>query len=143
MEATRCYPLLEHAAERLHAASGRAIGEIQLEAAVDGDPSPPDLQINAETLQAQAAVARQAGFAQLADNLERAAELTGVPNEELLQMYTLLRPGRATLEELEQLATRLDTTYHAPRNAAWVREAAAVYQRRNLFKREPSAGQRP
>ena len=28
------YPLLEHAAETLHAASGRAIAEIKLEAAV-------------------------------------------------------------------------------------------------------------
>jgi propanediol dehydratase small subunit len=132
------YPLLEQAADRLHAASGRAIDAITLEAAVAGDLSPADLQVNAETLRAQAEVARSAGFPQLAENLERAAELTAVPNEELLQMYALLRPGRATSAELQQLAERLATIYAAPRTAAWVCEAATVYRQRNLLKRESS-----
>jgi propanediol dehydratase small subunit len=135
LRATPLYPLLEHAAENLHAASGRNISEITLEAAVAGELTPADLQINAETLRAQAEVARNAGFIQLAENLDRAAELTVVPNEELLQMYALLRPGRATFAELEQLADRLANTYAAPQNAAWVREAAAAYRQRNLLKR--------
>lgn len=129
------YPLMEHAGDQLHAASGRPVGEITLAAAAAGELSPTDLQVTAETLQAQAAVAQQAGFTQLAANLLRAAELTAVPNEELLRMYTVLRPGRSTLAELEQLATTLATTYAAPRNAAWVREAATVYQQRGLLRR--------
>jgi propanediol dehydratase small subunit len=131
----KSYPLLEHAADTLHAASGRNIQEITLEAAVAGDLSPADLQVDADTLRAQAAVARNAGFLQLAENLERAAELTVVPNEELLRMYTVLRPGRSTYEELQQLAETLASTYNAPLNAAWVREAATVYRQRNLLRR--------
>lgn len=129
------YPILEHAADTLHAASGRNIDEITLDAAVMGELSPGDLQINAETLRAQAAVARNAGFRQLAENLERAAELAAVPNEELLRMYTVLRPGRSTYDELQELAGTLANTYAAPLNAAWVREAATVYRQRGLLRR--------
>lgn len=135
MKSTVAYPLIEHTADKLHAASGRSINEITLDAAVAGELSPADLQVNAETLRAQATVAREAGFVQLAENLERAAELTAVPNDELLHIYALLRPGRATYNELQQLAERFALTYAAPRNAAWVREAAEVYLRRGLLKR--------
>jgi propanediol dehydratase small subunit len=129
------YPLMDHAADQLHAASGRPLQELTLEQVMAGALSPEDLQIHAQTLQAQAAVAREAGFVQLAENLERAAELTAVPNEELLRMYTLLRPGRATYEELVTLAQTLAETYNAPRTAAWVQEAAEVYRQRRLTKR--------
>jgi propanediol dehydratase small subunit len=134
LKTTTPYPLIEHA-NNLHAASGRSINEITLDAAVAGELSPADLQVNAETLQAQATVAREAGFVQLAENLERAAELTRVPNDELLSIYALLRPGRATYDELQALAERFAGTYAAPRNAAWVLEAAEVYRRRNLLRR--------
>ena len=49
------------------------------------------------------------GFRQLAANLRRAAELTAVPNAELLRMYEMLRPGRSTYAELQELAARLET----------------------------------
>jgi len=126
---------MDHAADRLQAASGRRMDALTIDAVLAGELSPADLQIHAETLRAQAAVAQQAGFAPLAENLLRAAELTAVPNEALLHMYTVLRPGRSTYAELQQLAETLDTQYAAPRNAAWVREAAEVYQQRGLLKR--------
>jgi propanediol dehydratase small subunit len=129
------YPLMDHAAEQLHAASGRPLHDLTLEQVMAGELSPEDLQVHAQTLQAQATVAREAGFVQLAENLERAAELTAVPNEELLRMYTLLRPGRATYDELVTLAQTLANTYAAPRTAAWVQEAAEVYRMRGLAKR--------
>ena len=131
------YPLSEHAGDTLIAASGRALGDITLDAAVTGELSPADLQIHAETLRAQAAVAGRAGYTQLAENLTRAAELTAVPNEELLAMYAMLRPGRSSYDELRQLAETLAATYQAPHNAEWVREAAKVYQRRGLLRRNP------
>ena len=134
---TAQYPLKEHAVKALCAASGRSLNNVTLEDVMAGELSPADLQIHAETLRIQAAIAREAGFVQLADNLERAAELTVVPNDELLTMYALLRPCRATYEELQQLAEKLATTYNASRNAAWVREAAEVYQQRNLLRRTP------
>ncbi len=129
------YPLLDHAADQLQAASGRKLDDVTLAAAVAGELTAADLQVNAATLRAQATVAEQSGFPQLAENLLRAAELTAVPNEELLRMYTVLRPGRSTYEELLTLAQTLAETYGAPLNAAWVREAAEVYQRRGLAKR--------
>jgi propanediol dehydratase small subunit len=131
------YPLGENAQDWLLAASGRKINDITLEAVASGELSSADLQIKAETLHAQAEIARQAGFTQLAENLERAAELTGVPNDELLRMYETLRPGRATHAEMVALAALLEQRYHAPQNATLVREAATVYLARGLVKREP------
>lgn len=128
------YPLMENA-EELRAASGRSADAIGL--ATLAELSPADLQISAETLRAQAAVAQDAGFAQLAENLTRAAELTAVPNEELLRMYEIMRPGRSTYAQLQEMATKLEGAYGAPTTASMVREAAEVYRQRNLLKRQP------
>ena len=125
------YPLMDDAGA-LKAASGRgadAIGLAQL-----ADLSPDDLRISGATLRSQAQVAAQSGFTQLAENLTRAAELTLVPNEELLMMYETMRPGRATLAEMLTLADRLEQAYGATQNAALVREAATVYEQRKLLK---------
>jgi propanediol dehydratase small subunit len=129
------YPLGENAAESLRAASGRRLADITAEAARAGELSMTDFQISADTLRAQAEVALQAGYPQQASNLLRAAELTAVPNAEVLRMYNTLRPGRATHEELAALADSLETRYHAPECARLVREAAAVYQTRNLLQK--------
>jgi propanediol dehydratase small subunit len=130
------YPLIEHAAETLRAASGRPLAEITLAEATAGQLAAADLRISAETLRAQAEIARQAGYGQLAANLARAAELTAVPNEALLDMYDTLRPGRATLAELISLAESLEQQHNAPENGRLVREAAAVYQARGLLRRD-------
>ena len=125
------YPLMDDAGA-LKAASGRgadAIGLAQL-----ADLSPDDLRISGATLRSQAQVAAQSGFTQLAENLTRAAELTLVPNEELLMMYETMRPGRATLAEMLTLADRLEQAYGATQNAALVRDAATVYEQRKLLK---------
>jgi propanediol dehydratase small subunit len=90
--------------------------------------------ITPEQLRVQAQTAQSAGFAQLADNLRRAAELTRVPNEALLRMYEVLRPGRSTRVELQAVADELVTVYDAPLTAALVREAIDAYQLRGLFK---------
>jgi propanediol dehydratase small subunit len=129
------YPLMDHAADTLRAASGRPLEEITIEAAGEGALEIGDLQIDAETLRAQAQIAREAGFRQLAANLTRAAELTAVPNAELLRMYELLRPGRASFGELAALADVLEAEYGAAENARLVREAASVYQARGLLRR--------
>jgi propanediol dehydratase small subunit len=93
-------------------------------------------QISPDQLRHQAEVAREAGFTQLGENLRRAAELTAVPNEALLRMYELLRPGRSTYSELIALAQTLAQEYNAAETAAFVREAAEEYQRRRLFRKE-------
>ena len=93
-------------------------------------------QISPDTLRHQADVAHEAGFTQLAENFRRAAELTSVPNDDLLKMYELLRPGRSTHSELLAMAESLERDYRAVETATFVREAAAVYLQRNLFRRE-------
>jgi propanediol dehydratase small subunit len=128
------YPLMDQAAN-LRAASGRPLAEIDLEAAAAGLLAADDIQVSAQTLRAQADIARQAGYRELAENLVRAAELAAVPNEELLRMYELLRPGRSTYPELVALAGRLAQEFGAAATAAFVREAAEVYRTRQLFRR--------
>jgi propanediol dehydratase small subunit len=127
------YPLIQSASETLQAASGRPLSEVTLDALED--LSIADVQISPATLRAQAKIAGQAGFRQLAVNLTRAAELTAVPNAELLRMYEMLRPQRASHAELLALANELEQRYEAVENARMVREAAEVYQARGLLKR--------
>ncbi len=129
------YPLMEHASDRLRAMSGRRLADVTLDAAAAGELEIADIQIDAETLRAQAAIASQAGYSQLAANLTRAAELTSVPNADILRMYELLRPGRASYDELIELATRLAQLHQAPESAALVREAAEAYRARGLLRR--------
>ena len=129
------YPLMGSAAENLTTGSGRTLDSINLEAAAAGEVDAADLQISASTLRAQAEVAEQGGYRELAQNLRRAAELTAVPNAELLRMYETMRPGRSTYAELAEMAERLERDYNAPINAAFVREAAEVYRSRNLVRR--------
>ena len=128
------YPLMENAEDQLHAHSGRPLTEITTEALAKGDLTAADLSIHADTLRLQAEIARKAGYDQLAANLLRAAELTTVPNEEVLQIYNLLRPNRASYGQLMQLALRLEQTYQAAENARFVRKAAEVYKERRLLR---------
>jgi propanediol dehydratase small subunit len=114
------------------------LDEVTVAATVAGEITLDDLQIDKAALQAQAEIARQAGYAQLAQNLARAAELTVVPRAEIIDMYQQLRPGRSSHAELIALATRLEDVYVAPICGAFVREAAQVYLERNMLRRPPA-----
>jgi propanediol dehydratase small subunit len=113
--------------------SGLGLDEITLDALRDGRIAAEDLRATAETLRHQAAVARAAGREPLARNLERAAELSAVPHETILAIYTALRPHRSTVGELEAWAERLEDELDAPLSAAFVREAAEAYAARGLL----------
>jgi propanediol dehydratase small subunit len=125
------YPLGSRRPDLVETPSGLALDDVTLEAARAGSLIASDVRATPATLRRQADVARAAGRAQLADNLERAAELTHVPDDELLEIYTALRPGRSTAGELEEWARRLDR-WDAPLTAAFVREAAVAYVARGL-----------
>lgn len=132
------YPLYNNHATTLVAASGRAVSDVTVDAATLGDLSLDDIQITQQSLRAQAEIARQAGYGQLAQNLERAAELTVVPRDEIITMYHTLRPGRSDLPTLIALADRLEHQYGATMCADFVREAAEIYQARGML-RHPDA----
>jgi propanediol dehydratase small subunit len=107
------------------------VAELTLEAVRRGEVSLPDLRIHPAALERQAQVAQAHGNPQLAENLRRAAELTGLGDDEVLSIYDALRPGRATAAELAALAASL-AGRGLPRCAALVAEAAEVYARRGL-----------
>jgi propanediol dehydratase small subunit len=118
------YPLSEKSAELLRTPSGKRFDEITLDAVMAGGVGMEDFRVTAEALELQAQVAEAADRPQLAENLRRAAELVGVPEDTILEIYRALRPGRADKVELLALADRLVATYDANRCAALVREAA-------------------
>lgn len=125
------YPLGTRRPDLVTTPSGLTLEEVTLEAVRAGSLASGDARATAATLARQAEVARAAGRVQLADGIERAAELTNVPDDELLAIYTALRPGRSSAAELEAWASRLDEL-GAAHNAAFVREAAAAYRARGL-----------
>ena len=127
------YPLGSRRPELVATPSGMPLDEVTLDAARTGMLVAADVRATPETLRHQAAVARAAGRNPLADNLERAAELASVPDGELLEIYTALRPGRSSIAELDTWAMRLEA-HGAEQTAAFVREAAAAYIERGLLR---------
>jgi propanediol dehydratase small subunit len=125
------YPLGTRRPDLVRTPSGIGLDRVTLPAARAGELAAADVRATGETLAQQAEVARKAGRLHLADGLERASELASVPDDELLEIYTALRPGRSTPDELEAWAERLDEL-GATRTASFVREAAAVYVGRGL-----------
>jgi len=115
----------------VRALSGKAVGDLTVEAVRAGEVGLADLRIHPETLERQAVVAEQHGNPQLADNLRRAAELTRLPDDEVLAIYDALRPGRSTPARLTELGASLEAR-GLPRCAALLAEAAEVYARRGL-----------
>jgi propanediol dehydratase small subunit len=127
------YPLGTQRPDLIRTPGGLGLDELTLDALRSGRLDAAEMRATAETLELQAQVALASGRAQLADNLERAAELTGVPDEVILEVYTALRPHRSTADELEKWADRLEGEFEATLTAAFVREARAVYAQRNLL----------
>ncbi len=115
----------------VRALSGKPVESLTVDAVRAGEVGVADLRIHPDTLERQAAVAEQHGNPQLAENLRRAAELTRLPDDEVLAVYEALRPGRSTPAQLTGLAAAL-AARGLPRCAALLTEAADVYARRGL-----------
>jgi propanediol dehydratase small subunit len=129
----RDYPLGTRRPDLVTTPAGTPLDRVTLEAAQNGTVAHDELRVTADTLNRQADVARAGGRPQLAESLERAAELTALPEDELLEVYTALRPRRSTAGELAEWARRLEER-GAPKTAGFVREAAAVYVERGLLR---------
>ncbi len=108
-----------------------------LAAVLAGEVSMADLAIRRTTLQHQAEVAANNGYAQLARNFRRAAELTSIPNPVLLETYEKLRPYRATYHQLLAAAQEIAARYDAPETGAYIREAAEALSAKGLLKQDP------
>ena len=111
--------------------SGKMVESLTVDAIRAGTIGVSDLRIHPETLERQAVVAEEHSNPQLAENLRRAAELTQLPDDEVLAIYEALRPGRSSAPQLTALADSL-AGRGLPRCAALVAEAAEIYARRGL-----------
>ena len=126
------YPLADGGRDAVRTASGHRVSEITLEAVLGGEIGSDDVRVSPETLRLQATFAEDGGNQQLADNLRRGAELAAFGDDELLEFYEKLRPGRSTAAELDELAVTLSGR-GAERCAALVREARTAYLRRGFI----------
>ena len=126
------YPLGEHARDQVITRTGRPLAELTMENIRAGRVGAEDFTIHPDTLRAQAQIAEDAGFTQLAANLRRAAELALVPNEKVLAVYEALRPYRLKYDQLRALADELERDYGAAENARLIREAAEAHRARGL-----------
>jgi propanediol dehydratase small subunit len=133
---TEDFPLAEKKPDMVRGSRGKPLKDITLENALSGEIGLEDLRITKDALLMQAEIARDANRATLAQNFERASELVSVPQDVIMRIYELLRPGRAgSKDELLAAAEELANSYGAKRMAAFVIEAADVYQTRGLFKK--------
>jgi propanediol dehydratase small subunit len=130
------YPLAENRPDVVETKAGKKLDDITLEGVLSDRVSLEDLRITDRALRQQAEIASAAGRPTLAANFERGAELVDVPQDVIMQVYELLRPGRAgSKDELVAAATELRETYGAEGVAAFIEEAADVYERRSLYKK--------
>ncbi|WP_108881557.1 diol dehydratase small subunit [Anderseniella sp. Alg231-50] len=130
------YPLAETHPEEVAGARGLKLGQITMDAVLSGQVTMEDLRITPQSLRAQATIAGAAGRTMLASNFERAAEMTRLSNAQILEVYELLRPGRAgSKDPLLRKAEELRSEFDAPLLASMLEEAAEVYERRGLFSK--------
>lgn len=130
------YPLAEKRPDAVRGRGDQGLDAITFDAVLEGRVTLDDLRITGASLRQQGEISRAAGRSTLAENFERAAELTEVPQDVIMRTYELLRPGRATSKaELLAAASVMRETYAAHRIAAFIEEAADVYERRGLFSR--------
>jgi propanediol dehydratase small subunit len=130
------YPIGEKQPDRVRTRNGHPLRDLTLDNLLARHVDASDFGITVGALRLQAAIAEQAGRPNLAQNLRRGAELVEIPDDVLLGVYELLRPGRAhRADELRAAANQLRDTYGAKETASLLEEAALVYERRGIFQR--------
>ena len=128
------FPLGVHHRDEISAKSGRPLRNMTLDHVRKGAARPDDLSASDKTLELQAQFAREAGYDEVAANLMRAAELTRIPNTEILDIYEALRPGRSTYYQLLSLSQQITSMYGAEYTGSYIREAAEAYRDTGLLK---------
>jgi len=128
------YPLGEKIPDKLASASGKPLQDFSLDKVFSGQLTAEDFRISPDVLKMQAEVAESVGRDAFGRNLRRAAELTAVPDDELLSVYNALRPYRSTKAELLAIADKLETQYGCTVSAGFIREAADVYEKRGRLR---------
>ncbi|MEI0564372.1 diol dehydratase small subunit [Brachyspira pulli] len=130
------YPLGYNRKDLIKTSTGKSLDDITLDAVMNDRVGPNDVRITAETLEYQARIAESVGRKIFAMNLRRAAELTRISDDRILEIYNALRPFRSTKAELLAIADELENKYSATISASLVREAAEVYEKRDRLRRK-------
>ena len=130
------FPIAETQPSKVKGKRGIALSELTMDAVLEGRVALEDLQITPEALLKQAEIAKSVGRATLSGNFERAAEMNKLPNSEVMEIYELLRPGRAgSKSTLLEAAQKIRSRYSAEGLAEFIEEAAEFYDKRGLFKK--------
>lgn len=130
------YPIAETQPDEMTGNRGKPLSALTMDAVLSGDVSMEDLRITSQALEQQAEIASSVGRSALAGNLQRAAEMTRLPQSEVMAIYELLRPGRAaSSESLLVAAKRVRSDYDAQLLGDFLDEAAGFYEQRGLFRR--------
>ena len=130
------YPIAETQPEEVIGNRGKPLSSLTMESVINGDVSMEDLRITPKALEQQADIATSVGRSALAGNLKRAAEMTRLPQSEVMAIYELLRPGRAVSKDsLLDEAHRLRNEQDASLLADFIEEAARFYEKRGLFRK--------
>lgn len=132
----RDYPLAKKRPELIRTPTNRKLEDITLDNVLKGDITSKDIRISPETLELQAKIAEKVNRDALARNLRRASELIAVSDERILEIYNALRPNRSTKQELLDIADELEQKYNAVVNSNFIREAAEVYEKRGMLRKE-------
>ena len=130
------YPLGYNRKDLIKTSTGKSLDDITLDAVMNDRVGPNDVRITAETLEYQAKIAESVVRKIFAMNLRRAAELTRISDDRILEIYNALRPFRSTKAELLAIADELENKYSATISASLVREAAEVYEKRDRLRRK-------
>ena len=116
------------------ALSGKKIDEISASGMLSGKISGDDIRISSAALEEQAKIAEREGRKNLAENFYRAAELTRIPDQEVIAIYNALRPGRSTKDELLHWIERLEHEYKAIKTAELIKETLCIYEKRGVLR---------
>lgn len=135
LDALKDYPIYEKHPDLLKTPTGKSVDDITIDNILKGEITPDDCKISPETLEYQAQIQESFGNPSVAANFRRAAEMTRIPDDRILEIYNCLRPNVSTKEELLAIADELKNEYNAQINAALVAEAAEVYEKRDMLKR--------
>ena len=126
------YPLAKNYSDKLVSKTGKKFNEVTYEALVDGGLGLEDLKTDKSTLLMQAQIAQGAGKLEFAQNLRRAAEMVDIPDDEILEIYNMLRPNRTSKQALLQKAEEIRRKYGAVNTAGLIEEAAGIYGKRKI-----------
>lgn len=136
IDSTRDYPLGKKRPELIKTPTNKKLDDITLDNVLNGTITSKDIRISPETLELQAKIAEDVNRDSLARNLRRASELTAVSDERILEIYNAMRPNRSTKQELLDIADELEHKYNAVINSNFIREAAEIYEKRGLLRKE-------